>query len=686
MLFRSVLSKPTKKQLDALVILGYRVEELWHLALRRRQIAEDAIRRTVPVWGRDTVDAGPAVTREEIESALADANGSYQRLRRVMDAWCALWFWPLTDGARRVTTEDGELLVAPPTVDQWIAGLQEILGSHSESALAKRRQSETFGSSLSWEELGEAENLELGFAGARDIDGVLTRHPWLQVTQRIAAQQGFFHWELDFATVFARGGFDLQVGNPPWVRPDWDEKAALGEYDVQWALRDKIPAAEAQRIRSETLVLPGATKYYVDALVSTVATREFVSSIATYPYLKGLRPDLYRVFMEQAWRHLSSRGAIGLIHPETHFTDEKAGALRQGTYQRLRRHWQFLNELVLFEIDHHVGYGVHVYGMQRPSVTFLQATNLYHPDTVTRSFVHDGSGPEPGLKDDEGNWDVRPHANRLIAVNETVLATWHAVLEAEGVPVLRTRMLYTVNRSVSNVLAKLSQVPRVASLGTKFSQGWNETTDFTAGRFTKRWGAPDSWDDVILQGPHLHVATPLYKTPNEAMLHNLDWSATDFETLAPDAVPVTSYKRAGDDYDYDCAYTDWGTEDDPNPARDHYRVAWRRMAANTGERTLIPAIIPPGAAHVDGIFALGLPNGNVRDLLSVQGALQSLIADFMIRSAPKGDIRAPQAGGLPRLVASPLTPMLHLRVLRLVSQTSAYVDQIGRASCRERVF
>ena len=59
--------------------------------------------------------------------------------------------------------------------------------------------------------------------------------------------------------------------------------------------------------------------------------------------------------------------------------------------------------------------------------------------------------------------------------------------------------------------------------------------------------------------------------------------------------PPTS--RRGTASTYDCAYTDWGA-DQVDSARDHYRVAWRRMAANTGERTLIPAIIPPGAAHL----------------------------------------------------------------------------------------
>ena len=71
--------------------------------------------------------------------------------------------------------------------------------------------------------------------------------------------------------------------------------------------------------------------------------------------------------MEQTWRHGSSTGTVGLIHPETHFTDEKAGNLREATYLRLRRHWQFVNELKLFEIDHHVA-------LWRARVRFKQAS------------------------------------------------------------------------------------------------------------------------------------------------------------------------------------------------------------------------------------------------------------------------------------------------------------------------
>src|SRR5699024_1125949 len=193
-----------------------------------------------------------------------------------------------------------------------------------------------------------------------------------------------------------------------------------------------------------------------------------------------LRPDLYRCVMEQTWRHVSAHGSIGLIHPETHFTDEKAGRLRATTYRRLRRHWQFINELQLFEIHNLVSYGVHVYGHPREP-RFLQAASLYHPDTVDRSFQHDRSGADPGLKDPERNWDQRAHHARNNTLDADVLRTWHAILESDEVPTAQTRMVYAVNRSTATVLDKMAEAPRIGSLRLEFSQGWNETTDFKAG-------------------------------------------------------------------------------------------------------------------------------------------------------------------------------------------------------------
>lgn len=667
----SIKIKLTKAQIDQLINLSRRVEVLWQFTLRRLDVAEKEIRRHVDVWGYEGEQHLGAVERSQVEEYLHDENGAYRRLRRVMDAWNALWFWPLVG----VAEGSNGATIQPPSLDEWIEGLTDILGVHSElkvSGKYNKGQTETFASVSTWDELADAENLDLAFAGAVDIEKATSSHEWLQVTESVAGSQGFFHWELDFATVFARGGFDLQVGNPPWVRPRSDVDALMAEGDPWWQLANKPTQAKRAEKRDETLSDPVVLELVVNGTADVAVTAEFVGAEAMYPHLVGLQPDLYRCFMERAWRNQSVIGMTALIHPESHFTDEKAGELRSAAYPRLRRHWQFINELSLFEIHHLVTYGVHVYGASR-DVSFLNASSLFHPETVSRSLSHDGMGPEPGVKDESGKWDVRPHRSRVTRVNEATLQVWNAVLGKLSEPALTAPMVYSVNSAAAHALEVLSHSARVGELQPEFSRGWDESIDRKAGYFEVEWGQPDSWKQVILQGPNFHVGVPFYKQPNKGLRNNLDWSGVDLEALPEDALPYTAYKPVPGKADYDSAYTHWGTNGEI-AARDHYRIAWRRMAANTGERTLIPAILPPGAAHVHPVTSMGLPSETSELLLSVAGSMSSLIVDFSVRSVPKGDIHGATVARLPQVVGHNLQHDLVLRAARLNCLTDAYAD------------
>ncbi|WP_328812283.1 DNA methyltransferase [Rhodococcus sp. NBC_00297] len=638
---KTLRTSPTAKQVTTLVGLAARVETLWLLATRRFEIAEAQVARDLHLWGAAPAEhpAGPVVTRAVIEASLADPDGAYRRLRRVMDAWCALWFWPLVDSEATVNG----VVVAPPTLAEWVDTLTDLLGSPIAKTTREKRDGQmNLFDIRTWTDLDTAEGFDRTLSGARPVTDVLTDRPWLAVAERVSQRQGFFHWELDFASVFRRGGFDLQVGNPPWVRPRSDVDALLSEGDPWFSLATKPTQAEYRLRRSAVLEEEGIRDLAVAGTSEVAAVAAFVGDRRQYPHLDGLQPDLYRCFMERTWQHRSSSGIVTLIHPESHFTDEKAGFLREATYARLRRHWQFVNEMALYEIHNLVTFGVNVYGRQNDP-GFLSAASLYSPDTVDRSLIHDGTGVEPGLKDPDGNWDLRPHAGRIITVDDTVLESWKNVLEDAGVPARRSRMVYTVNSSAAAVLEKLAAAPRVGELGLLFSPGWHEKNDRTKGYFDSSWGAPESWDDVILQGPHIHVGNPAYKTPNSTMSSNKDWSPVDLENLPADWIPATSYKPLGERSRYDAAYTSWQIPDEDGLVRtvravDCNRVVWRRMAANTGERTLISAMLPPGPAPLYTLYSVALPQRSVIDLVAIGAIMTSLVADFEVRSVPKSDL------------------------------------------------
>ena len=239
-------------------------------------------------------------------------------------------------------------------------------------------------------------------------------------------------------------------------------------------------------------------------------------------------------------------------------------------------------------------------------------------------------------------------------------------------------MVSTVNSAASRTLATLGSRPRIGALNLQFSTGWNETTDFQKGLFSKQWG-PASWKNAILQGSHLYVCTPLYKQPNRTMANQRDWTATDLEALSPSAQPITQYKPAGDRATYDRLYTHWGD----SSARDHYRIVWRRMAPLTGERTLASAIIPPGPAHIDALFSA--TSETVSDTPLVAAALSTLLSDLLIRAGASTNIRERAVSRLPLPPASsPFAKRIILRSLRLNCITDAYADLW--AECWDEAF
>lgn len=638
-----------------LQFLGQRVETLWALAQRRLEVAEQEIRRRIDVWGADDLAAGSgAVQREHIEASLTDANSAYRRLRRVMDAWAALWFWSVT------TTS-----VNPPTREQWIIALESLLGIVNRAEARKGRG--LFGDDASWAELDEAEQNEIAFARMRPVSQVLDEHPWLAVCEQIADKEAFFHWQLDFAPVFAtRSGFDLQLGNPPWVRPIWDDSLVLAEDDAWFGLVDK-PSVTAVRER-RALVLDEGDERYLDERASLAGMSAHLGSSIDRPLLAGTQPDLYRCFMDRTWRSMGPSGVVGLIHPESHFTEARAGGLRRQTYGRLRRHWQFRNELKLFDIKDTREYSVNVYGMWRAEPHFLNASSLYQPDTLDRSLSHDGSGPEPGIKSDDDRWDTRPHAARLVPVDGDVLRSWSALIDEPGTPAIQARMLRPITRASQTVLDKLAVAPRFGAIDFEWTRGWEEDADRSAGFFVRRSTVPERWNEVILQGPHITVATPLAKQPNPTMRSNQDYTPWDLEELPERAIPRTNYQRAKPLPDYIAGYPQWNCVS----SNEFWRLAWRRMADSSTVRTLHAALLPSGPMHVHAV--LSMAPSQALDLAVAAGMWASLPVDFFVKVAGKADLIKDVITRFPHPRDHLLIPELILRALRLNCLTADYAS------------
>ena len=85
-----------------------------------------------------------------------------------------------------------------------------------------------------------------------------SRFPHLKFVDDLARRHRFHHWELAFADLFygerfdgrIRGGFDLVLGNPPWVKVEWEEGGVLGDYNPSFVLR-RHSATELTALRGD---------------------------------------------------------------------------------------------------------------------------------------------------------------------------------------------------------------------------------------------------------------------------------------------------------------------------------------------------------------------------------------------------------------------------------------------------
>ena len=85
-------------------------------------------------------------------------------------------------------------------------------------------QGEFIGLGTEGSELANEVQAQIDGLGAVNLTQLRNLYPELKIANEVAEQQHFMHWEIEFADLFyERGGFDLVLGNPPWIKVEWNE-------------------------------------------------------------------------------------------------------------------------------------------------------------------------------------------------------------------------------------------------------------------------------------------------------------------------------------------------------------------------------------------------------------------------------------------------------------------------------
>ena len=686
--WRTAMNKPLEAhEIKRLQQLSDAIDQLW--AEHAKQVAADRKRTEDPLalWPA-TETADVASTRAQKEAIRTkgllnqddDYATPYRRLKLVMDYWCALWFWPITQSANLPSREQWWLeigaILEGNIVDLAPQSQMDFAGASVAQQLLPDVMEDMFGAvQPTLSAVSPAPTLHDKFGQLR-ISKLRQSFPRVATVEAIARQRRFMHWELSFADVFAkRGGFDLVLGNPPWLKVEWNEAGILGEANPLVAIR-KLSASELAQQRSAAFEqFPALQADWTSELEEAEATQNYLNAQQNYPLLKGVQTNLYKCFMPVGWMLAGKRGVVGYLHPEGPYDDPKGGALREAVYGRLRAHFQFQNEFKLFEIGNRNKFGINIYGAEQEAPAFDLVANVFSPTTIDTSYLHDGSGLAGGIKNESDEWNTAGHADRIVRVGDAQLTVFAKLYDEPGTPSRRARLPALHAGQLSSVLAKLAAYQRrLADLGedyfstVMFDEAYaprDGTIIRNADRSAPFAATPADW---VLSGPHFSLANPLYQTPKAICATHRAYDGLNLETLPDNYLPRSNYRPMADRAEYarrtprvrwsepETLILPWDqltVEEQVEHASqkgqavpvqrwrqkrvtEYFRYFQRRRISTSMERTLITIVAPPGTSHIHPVLSLTFKNS--QELLSFAGLSHSIIADFFVKSTGLGDL------------------------------------------------
>ena len=238
----------------------------------------------------DTDAADLAEKKQKWKALLASQ--AYEHERLVADAWCAAFLWP--------KEESSPVVEAAPTTAAWLA-------LHSK--------------------------------------GVPPTPVLVETSRRIAEDYGLFHWELAFPHVFARGGFDIVLGNPPWERIKLQEQEFFAKREPSIA-KARNAAERKKLIAALPTTNPVLWKEWSSATRIAQGQSHFMRQSGRYPLCGKGDVNTYALFAEHNLQILGPRGRAGFIVPSGIATDDTTKDYFQAVVKSsaLRSMWEFENE------------------------------------------------------------------------------------------------------------------------------------------------------------------------------------------------------------------------------------------------------------------------------------------------------------------------------------------------------
>ena len=186
----------------------------------------------------------------------------------------------------------------------------------------------------------------------RVMQGVPARAGVLEAAREMASAVQVFHWPLVFPEVFAQGGFDVVLGNPPWERVKLQEE----EFFASRSERIAQASNKAERTRLIAALAIGDTsdqalyREFHAARYAAEAASQFVHGSGRYPLTGMGDVNTYALFAETFTHLVKPYGRAGFIVPSGIAADYSTKAFFEAvsTQGRLASLFDFENRNATF--------------------------------------------------------------------------------------------------------------------------------------------------------------------------------------------------------------------------------------------------------------------------------------------------------------------------------------------------
>jgi len=451
----------------------------------------------------------------------------------------------------------------------------------------------------------------VGLLGEEDVASAARQRPWWAEFERVRERERFFHWQLEFPEIFfgPRRGFDAVLGNPPWeqVKPKRIEFYAL--HDV--LIRAFTGGALDARIRELEAAQPGLDKEfknYEDRITTTAASLLKGGDFSWHDAeVNGRRtggdPDLFKFFIERAFRLLCVRGKLGYLIPAGIYSSEGCTGLRRLLLSEARiiTFFGFENRKRIFDID--------------ATLKFVCLTAEKLVDAEAASFAV----PAVFMRHDVEELETGPPEETQIAFSHSELAFFSPGTFA--FPEFRTeRDRHIVLKMYGRTAA---QAPRPL-LGDRGDDTWDVRygTEFHLTSKKALWTESSGalWTPSRVLGDR-NFTSMTFADLRAAMLEAGFWPLYEGKQIEQWIVDTKSIQRW-------LRLETYRNLHDGNAPAAGEKLVFRDIAKNVNERTCIAAVLPEGSCSGNTLATLS----GSRISLSVMATVMNSIAfDYVTR-------------------------------------------------------